>query len=164
MRLEDEIRDNLRRIEAQKRARQAEGERAWKLWYREAKKEAERIILPYKVISDRYIVPYLEAVNNVLANGKGEIIGPDTYLDSSRKRFNFNTITLLKWGGYCENGRSAYNEIKFEIDPKNRLIRGKGEVLNVNDLVFDEKMRNLIIKITSDPRNYYFEDRYDIGH
>lgn len=173
MSLEDEIRNNLQRIEEEKRAKQIEETRKWNESYKRAKKNASEEVSVLRKISNEYVVPYLEQVNKAMANGRGEIINPHATYNERGKYFQVERCVRLRWNWYeGKYDRPRGNVIDFGIDSAKRQIWWSGTGGNVSheqdqynidldDPEYDIKMRKLLVEITSDRINYAYHVPFD---
>lgn len=106
-------------------------------------------------MSLEYVAPYLESVNKVLAKSKGEISLP--HMIESVPDFS----TSLTWD-YRKDKQGATEEkrISFQINPDNKTVSYVTEkssrcvTIRVDEKDYEERIKKLLLDITSDPENY----------
>lgn len=153
MKFEDELRQALARAEQQRQYREMEEEKQRREAARLERIEAEKLVREAMSISAKKIVPYFEAVNKVVARGKGKLTVPYLYGRDNSKAF---LSTALMWGEVANDRTRLGNSIRFDIDPVNHKISWNNTNLNVDEPDFDFQMKELMIKIVSDPANYQY--------
>jgi len=114
------------------------------------------------------IVPYLEAINNVLADGKGEIKEP--HLVQEKSKTSADLSVSLTWGEHkIPDDHVAGNKIVFDVDLVKRKVVWEQPNLMQRRLIlevdfnyeasdFDANMKNFLLTVVSNPLNYEFSN------
>ena len=143
--------DDLRNAERYRRNQQVMSEFQKKMSAEQEKRKAEEILKQATEISSEKIEPFLQIVNKVIAEDKGKIKTPLLAIKSELPS------TSLEWGAVYNKPYVIVNEIKIEIDVPHRQVgwdRDPKNRLDIDDLLYDARMQDLLIKIIGDMTNY----------
>lgn len=143
--------DELKNAERYRRNQQVMLEFQKKMSAEQEKRKAEEILKQATEISSEKIEPFLQIVNKVIAEDKGKIKTPLLAIKSELPS------TSLEWGAVYNKPYVIVNEIKIEIDVPHRQVgwdRDPKNRLDIDDLLYDARMQDLLIKIIGDMTNY----------
>ena len=166
MNFEDEVRDLLQRRAQDKGFLKEMADGIEKLRTEREMEQSLALIREAQTASKK-IVPYLEAINNVLADGKGEIKEP--HLVQEKSKTSADLSVSLTWGEHkIPDDYSAGNKIVFVVDlaekrviweqpnlNQHRVVR---EIFNYEASDFDANMKNFLLTVVSNPLYYEFSN------
>ena len=162
MKFEKEIRGTLFDVAADEEFRKMESVRFWRKDAINNAAEAEKLIKDALAVSSKKIEPYLNIVNEVMAEGRGKIKLPHVVSGA-----DIRLATSLVWDhNEAANTGSAISfqinlsrkELTWEQTLRNEFGRRKAARLNYEAPSFDKKMKDLILKIAEDPENYRYKN------